>query len=76
MIRCRQFSQAEADQLSSVESSLSEFRRLVCDIVQTACNTALLEAGFPTEDYIEELAHAVECGTVDLSRLALSCKKK
>ncbi|KAF0301061.1 Dynein heavy chain 6, axonemal [Amphibalanus amphitrite] len=56
------FIQAESDQLGSVQDSLAEFRRLVRDIVQTACNTAMLEAGFPTEEYIEELALAVKCG--------------
>ena len=62
--RFPQFSDAEAEQLGSVQTSLSEFRGLVRDIVLTACNTALLEAGFPTEDYIEELAMAVRCGTL------------
>ena len=61
---CPQFIQAETDQLSSVQSSLAEFRQLVSDIVQTACNTAMLEAGFPTEEYIEELALAVKCGMI------------
>lgn len=53
---------AESQHLEDIDASLSEFRQLVKDIALTACNTALLEAGFPTEEYIQDLAVAVKCG--------------
>ncbi|XP_069092738.1 dynein axonemal heavy chain 6 isoform X2 [Pleurodeles waltl] len=47
----QEFTRIQFKQLEEVASRLAEFRELAKEVVQNACRTALLEAGFTPDDY-------------------------
>lgn len=49
-----EFKDTQFEQLKQVSKRLSEFRDLVKDVVSSACRSALFEAGFTPDNYINE----------------------
>ncbi|CAF0752073.1 unnamed protein product [Brachionus calyciflorus] len=49
-----EFKDTQFEQLKQVSKRLSEFRDLVKDVVSSACKSALFEAGFTPDNYINE----------------------
>lgn len=49
-----EFKDTQFDQLKQVSKRLAEFRDLVKDVVSSACKSALFEAGFTPDNYINE----------------------
>ncbi|KAM4809142.1 dynein axonemal heavy chain 6 [Rhinophrynus dorsalis] len=53
-----EFTASQFKQLEEVANRLSEFRDLAKEVVRSACRTALLEAGFTPDDYLNDQENA------------------